>query len=122
MNRLVLALAFIFLCFSASAKELTSKSYKVINPPGNAHRGAKLFEKATCSFCHPCGGNAVNPSKTLYGKNFNKRYPDDQALVKVIRNGIKGTAMQSFAKDKLSDTELTDVIAYIRSLSKNSLK
>jgi len=41
----------------------------------------------------------------------------DKQMREVIKNGKKGTAMVAFG-DKLSDEQITTVIAYIRTLKK----
>jgi mono/diheme cytochrome c family protein len=82
----------------------------------DAKRGHELFERLTCSYCHPGGGNCLNPKKPLKGPEFRKAFPTDADVARVIRTGIPGTSMDAFRKDKLSDEELLDVIAYIRSL------
>ena len=83
---------------------------------GNPAKGAKVFEKATCAGCHPGGGNAMNPQKPLHGPAFAAKYKDDAQLVKVIRCGIKNSAMPPFSKDMVSDVEMKDLVAYLRSL------
>ena len=89
---------------------------------GNATRGKEMFEKATCVVCHPGGGNNVNPHDPLKGEHFAREFNTDDKIVKVVRSGIKGTAMPAFGKDKVSDANLKDIIAYIRSLTPKSAK
>jgi mono/diheme cytochrome c family protein len=84
-------------------------------------RGKKLFEKATCAGCHPSGENLLHPNKVLKGPSFANRYKNDADLVKVIRNGVANTGMPAFSKEQLSDSELKEIIAYIRSLTPASL-
>lgn len=80
-------------------------------------RGKQVFEKATCIVCHPGGGNNLNPYKPLKGPAFAKEFVSDASLVKVIREGIKGTSMPKFNQARLSDADLKDLIAYVRSLT-----
>jgi mono/diheme cytochrome c family protein len=82
----------------------------------DAKAGKQLFEAMNCSMCHPSGGNALNPKKPLRGEEFKKTFSDaDIALV--VRKGVPGTAMDAFRKDRLSDEQLSDIIAYIRTLT-----
>lgn len=80
-------------------------------------RGKNLFAKATCEGCHPGGENLLHPSKVLKGQNFASRYKNDADIAKVIRSGIRDTGMPSFTREQLSDAEVKDIIAYIRSLT-----
>lgn len=91
-------------------------THAVNNEPA-AERGKKLFEKATCAGCHPAGENLLHPSKVLKGPSFAQRYKLDADLVKVIRNGVPNTGMPAFSKEQLSEGEVKDIIAYIRSLT-----
>ncbi len=84
---------------------------------GNLSRGKEVYQKATCSACHYNGGNAMTPSKPIKGKEFVKRYPDDRLLEKIVRQGARSSGMPSFGQDIVSDAEMKDLIAYIRSLT-----
>lgn len=79
--------------------------------------GRELFVKHTCDGCHVNGGNIMEPDDPLKGKHFLEKYPTDDMIVKVVRNGKPETPMQPFSKDELSDSELTYIVAYIRSLT-----
>lgn len=85
--------------------------------PVKVAEGKKIAEQKQCVVCHVNGGNIANPSRTWKSEKFRKKYSDDGQLAEVIRNGIPGTAMVAFTKDKLSDEELSKVIAYIRSFN-----
>jgi mono/diheme cytochrome c family protein len=84
------------------------------NAQGNAAKGKQVFEKQTCAVCHPGGGNTIEKTKTLTSAAFKKK--TDAQVAAVIRNGIKGSAMPAFGKDKISDAQLKDLLAYIRCL------
>ncbi len=86
---------------------------------GDVKRGKKVFQDMQCAICHANGGNNLNPERPLIGDGFLKRYPptNNAAIEKVIREGIKSKGMPDFGKDKMSDQDLADVIAYIRSLT-----
>lgn len=79
--------------------------------------GQKVFESAGCQFCHAGGLNSINPQKPIKGELFAKKYPADASLIKVIREGIKGTAMPANNETKIDDAEMKNLIAYIRSLT-----
>ena len=89
---------------------------------GDAKRGEQAFKKATCASCHPGGGNIVNPKDPLKGPKFAAEFKDDAKIEKVVRDGIKGTPMPAFSKARLSDEDLKDIVAYIRSLTPKSGK
>ena len=59
----------------------------------------------------------MHPSKVLKGEKFASRYKKDCDIVKVIRSSVPDTGMPSFSKQQLSDAEVKDIIAYIRSLT-----
>jgi cytochrome c6 len=82
---------------------------------GDAKRGAALFA-SNCQFCHFGGGNSLNPSKPLKGEAFARKF-DDARVFATIRNGIPGSAMSPFPPDRLSDEQVRDIIAYIRTLT-----
>ena len=79
--------------------------------------GQQLFERAGCIACHPDGGNIVNAAKPLKGAAFPSKYPDDDSIAKVVRAGIKGSAMPSYDETKISSSDLNSIIKYIRSLT-----
>jgi mono/diheme cytochrome c family protein len=82
---------------------------------GNAARGAELFTQ-TCAGCH--GANRLAP--TLSNPTFQKTASAD-FIARTIKNGRTDTAMPAFQRpgtDGLSDAEVRDLVAYVRSLSK----
>ncbi|MBX9571292.1 MAG: c-type cytochrome [Candidatus Obscuribacterales bacterium] len=84
---------------------------------GDPKRGVKIFSAMTCDICHLHGGNMQNPDRPIKGAAFQKRYPDDVSLGQLIRKGISDKGMPAFGRDRMSDQDLADVIAYVRSLS-----
>lgn len=84
---------------------------------GDPKRGVKLFSAMTCDICHLNGGNMQNPDRPIKGAGFQKRYPDDVSLGQLIRKGISDKGMPAFGRDRMSDQDLADVIAYVRSLT-----
>jgi putative heme-binding domain-containing protein len=82
-------------------------------PTSNQARGKRLFE-GQCARCHGMQGGG--------GTGANLRRPrlqhaaDDDSLFNLIRSGIPGTGMPfTFA---MTDNEVRDVIAYVRSLGR----
>ncbi|MBY0357729.1 MAG: dihydrofolate reductase [Candidatus Obscuribacterales bacterium] len=86
-------------------------------PQPNAEKGRKVFQAMQCAICHTDGGNNLNPQKPIKGPAFNKKYPQDELIAKTVRSGIINRGMPAFNKEKLSDQDLRDLIAYIRTLS-----
>ncbi len=84
---------------------------------GSVKEGAKQFEKHQCNQCHLGGNNLLEPGKPLKGATFAKKYPNDLQIAAVIRKGVAGTGMAANPPDLLSQDELSDIIAYIRSLT-----
>lgn len=82
--------------------------------------GQHVFESNTCVDCHVGGGNSVKPRKPIKGDAFAKKYKDDAKLEKVIRDGISGTTMLPTGKEVINDSNLKDLVAYIRSLTPGS--
>lgn len=86
---------------------------------GDSKKGQEIFESLTCIDCHKGGGNSVKPSKPLKGDAFVKKYGKDEKIEKVIRKGVPGTSMPGFGADVISDEQIKDLIAYIRSLTRS---
>jgi mono/diheme cytochrome c family protein len=81
-------------------------------PVGDPDNGAALFA-LNCSVCHGenAEGGPVGP--TLVSAEMAAK--DDNHYRLTLKNGIEGTAMASF-DGRLSDQEIEDLIAFIRSL------
>ncbi len=88
--------------------------------PGDPNKGAQVFSSQGCTSCHGASleggvGAKLNPIQKLPGV-ANPLDPD--YLRTTIRNGRPAdpgfsTAMPSFAPNKLSDSDLNDVVAFI---------
>jgi putative heme-binding domain-containing protein len=70
--------------------------------------GAEVY-RANCTGCHAPTGDGVGTVDLRRGRFRNAS--SDEDVMRVISNGIPGTAMQSF---KLSQNELTAIVAFIR--------
>jgi mono/diheme cytochrome c family protein len=82
---------------------------------GNARRGRELFTQV-CAGCH--AGNKLAPS---LGNPVLQRSADDDFLARTIRNGRADTAMPAFQRDGadgLTDAEIRDLVAHLRSLGR----
>jgi cytochrome c6 len=77
--------------------------------------GAALY-KQKCAMCHGRDGKGYAALKTpdFTSAKWQKSVTD-KALVEVIKNGKKGTAMPGFA-DKLKQDEIQSLVKYLRSL------
>jgi putative heme-binding domain-containing protein len=82
-------------------------------PTPDQARGKRLFE-GQCGRCHGIqggGGTGANLRRPRL-----RHAPDDESLFNLIRKGIPGTGMpNTFA---MTDNEVRDVIAYVRSLGR----
>jgi len=90
--------------------------------PERIASGKQLFERLTCSGCHPNGENSLHPYRPLKGPGFLERYKEDGQIEHVIRTGVLKAGMPSFSKLRLSDSEMKDLVAYIRSLTPSTAK
>ena len=82
-----------------------------------ADNGETVF-KSNCVMCHGADGKGFAALKTpdFTSPKWQASMTDKQMRT-VIKDGKKGTAMAAFG-EKLSDDQITAVIAYIRSLKK----
>ena len=80
------------------------------NTTGGLELGAKVFQ-ANCAGCHVKGGNIVRRGKNLKLKTLHKNKVDTvEAIASLVTNG-KG--IMSAYGDKLTDTEIEAVSAYV---------
>ena len=84
---------------------------------GSAKKGKEIFESLTCVDCHQGGENSIKPGKPIKGEKFAKKYKKDSQIEQLIRKGVYGSSMPGFGKDIISDAQMIDLIAYIRSLT-----
>jgi cytochrome c oxidase cbb3-type subunit 3 len=95
----------------------TEKKAKLPNSRVDLASGEKLFQHH-CALCHgPKGEGGRGP---ILAQAKLSRAPDDATLVKVIEDGIRGTEMPGAGA--MSEREMRQTAAYVRSLGKISLK
>jgi cytochrome c oxidase cbb3-type subunit 3 len=95
----------------------TETKVKLPNSRADLLRGETLFQ-VHCSRCHgPKGEGARGPVLTRAKLS---RAPDDAALLKILESGIRGTEMPGAGA--MSDREIRQTAAYVRSLGKVVLK
>ncbi|MBI2863403.1 MAG: cytochrome c [Chloroflexi bacterium] len=80
---------------------------------GSATAGKAVFDR-NCTSCHPGGNKGVGPA--LNTADFKQRSPQDSDVETVIRKG-KGALMPAFSTGQVSDSDLKNLVAYIRSLN-----
>ena len=84
---------------------------------GNAENGKAVFEKNQCSVCHKTDSNEKTIGPGLKGIKDGKLPSGKDATYENILQNLDtgGGGMPSY-KDRLSQTEKDDVIAYVMSL------
>ncbi len=102
-NTMLIAAALAVMC---AAGWTAAKEIKV-----DPARGEELFNKY-CAGCHPKGGNAIKPEKTLSGESLSKYGVAVEAdIVKLMRN--PGPGMKKFDEKTIPDEDATQIAAYI---------
>jgi putative heme-binding domain-containing protein len=76
--------------------------------PAEVENGGRLYQ-STCAGCHGTAGDQVAGTALRSGK-FRRGSTDDE-VVRIIRNGIAGTAM---APQAVSETEAATIVAWLR--------
>jgi cytochrome c oxidase cbb3-type subunit III len=109
-------LASIFLMSGLAA--LAADPQPLPNTPADLAQGEKLFRNQ-CGLCHgPKGEGSRGPMLT---RAKLRRAPDDVTLVKIVTDGLRGTEMPG-ARNVMSDLEIRQTAAYVRSLGKLDTK
>lgn len=112
-HKLAIAAALALACASGCSEE-SAKTTPPAKSPATAtsgKTGEELFRER-CASCHPDGGNAINPRKTLHRgvlSRYGIKEPAD--IVEVIRK--PGPGMVSFDSATLSDTEALLIAEYV---------
>jgi len=78
-------------------------------PSGNAENGKRLFMKQNCYYCHGTTGQGGRDGARIAQTALNL-----QGLMRYVRKPTGG--MPAFTEKILSDQELTDIYAYLKSL------
>jgi|SRR5579883_2208519 len=76
---------------------------------GNAEKGKQLFMKQNCYYCHGTTGQGGRDGARIAQTALNV-----QGLIRYVRK--PAGAMPAFTEKILSDQELTDIYAYLKSL------
>lgn len=79
--------------------------------PAEVENGGRLFQ-STCAGCHGTAGDQV-PGTALRSGKFRRGTTDDE-IVRVIRNGVPGTAMPP---NPVSENEAAMIVAWLRGAS-----
>ena len=78
-------------------------------PPGNVENGKRLFVKETCYYCHGYAGQGGRDGARIAATSLTA-----DALIRYVRR--PAGAMPAFTEKVLSDQELRDIYAYLKSL------
>ena len=94
--------------FAAAAAQ-TPAAVQAPAPAGNAESGKRLFMKHTCYFCHGTAGQggAAGARVAAIARNT-------QGFIRYIRR--PSGQMPAYTDKILSDAELADIFAYLKSL------
>ena len=85
-------------------------------PAGNAENGKKLFMKNTCYYCHGTVGQGAGITGARIG-------PPSRALAGFISYVRRPTGnMPAITEKVMSDKDLTDIYAYLRTIPAKSAK
>ncbi len=86
--------------------------------PGDAKRGAEIYSQR-CVMCHGENGDGNNGMAANFREEWYRFTKTDDELAESIRNGFqsegKSYAAGAMPPQVLSDRDLEDVIAYLRS-------
>src|SRR5262245_2937717 len=78
-------------------------------PSGNAENGKRLFMKQNCYYCHGTSGQGGRDGARIAQTALNV-----QGVIRYVRKPTGG--MPAFTEKIISDQELTDIVAYLKSL------
>lgn len=108
-------------------------TYPAKNIVGNVAHGKKLFAK-NCAACHGAKGEGGEGTGVTFSRPRNLPIippalnnsgflaaAPDYMIKATLMNGREGTPMVSFLKHGLSEKDIDDVVAYVRSFEKNRL-
>jgi len=86
-------------------------------PPTIVAQSAADTYKAKCAACHGADGMGKASMKTKDLGSPDVQKMSDGDLTAAITNGKAGTTMPAY-KGKLSDSQIKDLVSYVRSLKK----
>ena len=78
-------------------------------PTGNVENGKKLFTKHDCYWCHGTAGQGSSAGARIGGTALNL-----QGVMRYVR--APAGSMPAFTEKVLTDQELTDIYAYLKSV------
>jgi DMSO reductase family type II enzyme heme b subunit len=102
----------------------------VVAETGNADKGKAIYDKR-CAWCHGENGDGNGPGAEklnppprdftsgnykIKTSNYGELVPNDDDIVRMIRDGMPGTAMPGW-RDLLSDEDIRDLVAYVKSFA-----
>jgi len=110
-----------------------AKPISVKAKPGNAGRGAGLYEKR-CASCHGVHGEGSHGTGVTFSRprdlpvlapalnnpGFLNSASDD-FIKTVLMRGRRGTPMSSFLKQGLTERDIDDIVAYVRGFATQAL-
>jgi mono/diheme cytochrome c family protein len=78
-------------------------------PAGNVENGKRLFTKLDCYWCHGTAGQGSSAGARIGGTALNL-----QGVMRYVR--APAGSMPAFTEKVLTDQELTDIYAYLKSV------
>lgn len=81
---------------------------------GDEVNGGKLYASLSCAACHGAAGKGSAFAPAMNDAAFATKFAADSDIVAIMRSGK--ALMPAFNSAKLPDADLTDIIAYLRSL------
>lgn len=110
---------------TTSVTQMSPKATQPVSGSPSLANGKKLFEEKTCVLCHGPTGKADTPTgqamkaTDLTGSFHNNKENLEATayILKVIENGVPGTAMTSFKSQIPSEQDRKDLANYVHSLS-----
>jgi mono/diheme cytochrome c family protein len=98
---------------------LLAAAMLLLSTPAKAQGTGEKTYKAKCMGCHgPDGAGNTGPGKAMKARDFNSaevKKETDAQLTEII---VKGKNKMPAYDKKLSEAEIKDVVAYVRSLCK----
>ncbi len=122
------SLRIFILLMGLTAAAITSSP--ALAKPGNTENGEKIYAKR-CMICHGAEGDGdgaatelLNPpprdfTSAMYKiktTGFDDIVPNDEDIMRMIRDGMPGTAMPGWA-DILKEEEIWDLVAYVKTFA-----